>query len=120
MLTIFANSDSTIYMDGLDPFSYYLLVFKQPNCVELTDVVAPDVDCNDGVLTLNVTFPMGVYEVDVYGQSDYSNVTATLASFVRTETIRVYNPELICWASSVLTDEFNYPLDDEEELDLYD
>jgi hypothetical protein len=120
MLTIFANSDSTIYLDGLDPFSYYLLVFKQPNCVELTDVVAPDTDCNDGVLTLNVTFPMGVYEVDVYGQSDYSNVTTTLASYVRTETIRVYNPELICWASSVLTDEFNYPLDDEEEQDLYD
>lgn len=120
MLTIYANVDSTIYLDGLDPFDYYLLVFRQPNCVELTDVVAPDADCNDGVLTLNVTFPMGVYEVDVYGQQDYSNTSTLLATFVRTETIRVYNPAEICWASGVLTDEFGYPLDDEDEEDLTD
>ena len=120
MLTIFANTDSTIYMDGLNPFSYYLLVFKQPNCVELIDIAAPDENCNDGVLTLNVTFPMGVYEVDIYGQNNYSNTSTLLATYIQSETIRVYNPELICWASSVLTDEFNYPLDDELEQDLYE
>lgn len=120
MQTIYANIDSTIYLDGLDPFDYYLLVFRQLNCVELTDVVAPDTNCKDGVLTLNVTFPMGVYEVDVYGQSDYSNVTTSLATYVSSLPIRVYNPENICWVSGVLTDEFGYPLDDEEEKDLYD
>ncbi|CAB4219516.1 hypothetical protein UFOVP1615_13 [uncultured Caudovirales phage] len=120
MLVIYANTDSTVFFDGLDPFDYYLLKFKQPNCVELIDIAAPDENCNDGVLTLNVTFPMGVYEVDVYGQSDYSNVSVGLATYIRTETIRVYNPAEICWASGVLTDEFNYPLDDENEQDLTD
>ena len=120
MHVLYANFDTTILLQGIASYPYYLCVFRQPNCVDYSDVVANEDDCTDGVVTFNVSYPMGVYEVDIYGQSDYSNLSTQMATFIRTEPIRVYNPEKICWASGVLTDEFNYPLDDENEENLYD
>lgn len=119
MLTLYANTDNQIVLQGIASYPYYLLVFTQPKCVELSNVVASVSDCNDGVMNVNVTYPMGVYRLDVYGQSDYTNRSTSLATYLQTVTARVYNPAEICWASNVLTDEFGYPLDDEEEQDLY-
>lgn len=120
MQTINANIDTTIRFDGIDPYDYYLFVFSPSSCDEQKEVLAPDVDCASGIFTFNIDLPMQVYTVDIYGQSDYDNVNTLLATYIRTEQIRVYNPVDMCWASSVLTDEFNYPLDDELEQDLYE
>ena len=119
MQTLYANKDTTIRLMLEEAFSYYLLVFSQGDCIEHFEVVLAEDVCSIGTsLTLNVTLDMGVYNVAVYGQENYSNTSIQLATFVTSEQIQVYNPAEICFDASVLTDEYNYPLADENGEDL--
>lgn len=118
MITINANMNNKVFLQGIATYPYYLFVFTQGNCIEYVEAITPETNCADGVFEINVNLPMGTYQLNVYGQIDYSNTLPELAEYVTTESCVVYNPEKICWANGVLTDEFNYPLQDENLNDL--
>lgn len=118
MYTINANMDNSILLQGIATYPYYLFVFSQSDCADYKEIIVAETDCDAGVFNINVDIPMGVYNLDVYGQSDYANLSQELAEYIQTYTCSVYNPENICWATGVLTDEFNYPLQDQDLNDL--
>lgn len=118
MVTLNANRDTTVFIPDLEEFAYYLFVFE--GCNGYSEVYVPNDDCELGFFTMNVNIPMGVYTVNVYGQSDYSNTDISLAEYLTDVEVRIYNPEDICWTNGGLTDEFNYPLQDENEENLID
>jgi len=114
MQTINANTDTTIRFDGIDPYDYYLFVFSPSSCDEQKEVLAPDVDCASGIFTFNIDLPMQVYTVDIYGQCDYDNVNTVLATYIRTEQIRVVNPVDMCYNMPYLLDENGYIITDSD------
>ena len=118
MITINANMNNDVFMKGIPTYSYYLFVWTQGNCTEYSEIYTAESDCADGVFNINVNIPMGAYELNVYGQEDYSNTLPQNAEYISTLSCTVYNPENICWPNGVLTDEFNYPLQDENLEDL--
>lgn len=120
MITIDANSDSKIILflspEMENPF--FLFVFKPLGSCgdDFIEVYAADESCGDFLqFTINVDFPFGIYEVDVYEQADYANLDPLLATFLGTVSIKVQNPENYCWPLNVLLDENIYPILDENE-----
>lgn len=118
MININANKNNDVYLQSIATYPYYLFVFSQQGCTEYKEILSAETDCTDNVFNVNVDIPMGVYDLNIYGQSDYANTTQELAEYIQTYTCSVYNPENICWSNLELTDEFNYPLQNEDDIDL--
>jgi len=118
MININANKDNQILIKAIATYPYYLFVFTQPNCVEYKEILSAETDCTDNVFNINTDIPMGVYELNIYGQSDYVNTVQENAEYITTLSASVYNPANICWSDLELTDEFNYPLQDQNFKDL--
>lgn len=118
MQQIDANINSTIVIDGLSSYNYYLFVFNPSSCNEYKEILAPNVDCASGVFTFNIDLPMQVYTVYIYGQSSNINTNILLAEYIRTETIRVYNPVDMCYSMPFILDENGYIISNESNINL--
>ncbi len=114
MISVQANISSNVVLVGANSYSYYLFVFTLPGvCTTWSEVFAADTTCSDPVVTILSDLGMGVYNVDIYGQNDYANTNIIQANYITSDKFRVYNPAGICWNSTYILDEFNYPILDE-------
>lgn len=119
MITIRANTTEQVVLNRIESYPYYLFVFKlRGSCEEVKEVYSAETDCTNPLVTIVTDLDFGQYDVDVYGQTDYSNTDTTLAEYQKTYKIRVYNPIEFCYPNPYLLDENGYILTDSDGTKL--
>jgi len=90
MVVIEANIDTKVvlFIDETEVvYDYYLFVFNR-GCQSYRNVYT-SVQCGFFTFILNENIPSGIFNMEVYGQNDYSNLNPENAEFVYEDICRV-------------------------------
>ncbi len=90
MVTIDANVDTKVvlFIDETEVvYDYYLFVFTR-GCEGYSNVYT-SVECGFFTFILNENIPEGIFNMEVYGQNDYSNLNPANAEFIYEDICRV-------------------------------
>jgi len=87
MVNIEANIDSKVILFLNESYDYYLFIFSR-GCYAYSNVYT-SIECDFFTFILNENIPSGTWEMEVYGQSDYSNLNPNNADFLYRDVCRV-------------------------------
>jgi hypothetical protein len=87
MVNITANTDSKLILFLEEFYDYYLFTFTR-GC-DVYKNVYTSIECDFFTFILNENIPGGTWRMQVYGQTDYSNLNPDNAEFLYEEICRV-------------------------------
>ena len=101
MVTIIANTDSKLILFLEEFYDYYLFVFTRNNGCEIVKNIYTAVECDFYSFIVNEDIAEGVWNLEIYGQNNYSNLNPDNAILVfedycRVDNSAIYNPNILC------------------------
>ena len=101
MVTIIANTDSKLILFLEEFYDYYLFVFTRNNVCDIVKNIYTAVECDFYSFIVNEDIAEGVWNLEIYGQNNYSNLNPDNAVLVfedycRVDKFSVYNPNILC------------------------
>jgi hypothetical protein len=101
MVTIIANTDSKLILFLEEFYDYYLFVFTRNNGCDIVKNIYTAVECDFYSFIVNEDIAEGVWNLEIYGQNNYSNLNPDNAILVfedycRVDNSLIYNPNILC------------------------
>lgn len=96
MVNITANIDSKLILFLEEFYDYYLFVFTKNNGCEIVKNIYTAVECDFYSFIINEDLQGGVWNLEVYGQDNYSNLNPDNAILVFEDHCRV-DFTLLCY-----------------------
>ena len=101
MVTIIANTDSKLILFLEEFYDYYLFVFTRNNGCDIVKNIYTAVECDFYSFIVNEDIAEGVWNLEIYGQNNYSNLNPDNAILVfedycRDDNSLIYNPNILC------------------------
>jgi hypothetical protein len=93
MINIIQNTDSKLILFLEEFYDYYLFVFTRNNGCEVVKNIYTAVECDFYSFIINENIAEGVWNLEVYGQDNYSNLNPENAILVFEDNLRVNNIE---------------------------
>lgn len=101
MVTIIANTDSKLILFLEEFYDYYLFIFTRNNGCDIVKNIYTAVECDFYSFIVNEDIAEGVWNLEIYGQNNYSNLNPDNAILVfedycRVDNSLIYNPNILC------------------------
>jgi len=101
MVNITANTDSKLILFLEEFYDYYLFVFTRNNECEIVKNIYTAVECDFYTFIINEDLAEGVWNLEIYGQDNYSNLNPNNAILLFEDNCRInlsniYNPNILC------------------------
>ena len=101
MINIISNTDSKLILFLEEFYDYYLFVFSRNNDCEVVKNIYTAVECDFYTFIVNEDIAEGVWNLEIYGQDNYSNLNPDNAILVfedycRVDKSTIYNPNILC------------------------
>lgn len=101
MVNIIANTDSKLILFLEEFYDYYLFVFTRNNGCEIVKNIYTAVECDFYSFIVNEDIAEGIWNLEIYGQNNYSNLNPANAVLVfedycRVDKLAIYNPNILC------------------------